>query len=157
MYEGGIREPWIVRWPGATDPGSVSGAAITSPDLYPTILEAVGLDPRPEQHVDGVSFVAALRGQAHARGPMFWHYPHYGNQGGAPSGAIRDGDLKLIEWFEEGRVELFDLAVDIGEAHDLSGDRPEVAASMLDALRRFQAETGSKIPAVNRSFTPEGG
>lgn len=157
MYEGGIREPWIVRWPGVTKSGSVTQAMVTSPDLYPTVLEALGLETRPEQHVDGESFVPALRGQEYSRGPMFWHYPHYGNQGGAPSGAIRDGSWKLIEWFEDDRVELFDLATDIGEARDLSGDRPETVSAMRKALRRFQTDTGAKIPIVNSAFTPKGG
>ncbi|GIS63546.1 MAG: sulfatase [Planctomycetaceae bacterium] len=115
MYEGGIREPMIVRWPGVTAAGSVCKQVVTSTDFYPTILEITGLKARPAQHRDGVSFVSLLKGKTRKRGPLLWHYPHYGNQGGAPAGAVREGRWKLIEWYEDKRVELFDLESDIGE------------------------------------------
>ncbi len=153
MYEGGIREPMMVRWPGVTAPGSVCETPVTSTDFYPTILEVAGLSPRPRQHVDGVSLVPLLRGKPLDRGPLFWHYPHYGNQGGAPSGAVRDGDWKLIEWYGDGgRVELYNLKADIGERKDLAKAMPDRAAALRATLRRWLQETGAKMPVPNPRY-----
>ena len=125
MYEGGIREPMIVRAPGFTRPGSRSDQPVISTDFYPTILELAGLPPQPDRHLDGTSFVPALKGDQLPERPLFWHYPHYGNQGGTPSGAVRLGQWKLIEWYEQGNLELFNLATDIGEQNDLAQRYPE--------------------------------
>ena len=121
IYEGGIREPCFIKWPGVTAPRSVCRSPIISMDFYPTILEMAGIDLRPEQHRDGVSLVPLLRGDAELdRDVLFWHYPHYANQGGFPGGAIRMGDWKLIERYEDGRTHLYDLKNDLGERHDLA-------------------------------------
>ncbi len=152
MYEGGIREPMIVRAPGVTRAGSKSDAVVTSTDFYPTILELAGLPAEPEHHVDGKSFVAVLKGKPFSRGPVYWHYPHYGNQGGAPAGAIRDGKWKLIEWYEDGRLELFDLESDIGETDSLSPRHPDVREVMdrLHAkLKTWRQETKAVMPKTN--------
>lgn len=149
MYEGGNREPTIVHWPGVTAPDSICTAPITSPDFYPTLLEIAGVDPLPEQHVDGVSFAPALRGEPTERGPIFWHYPHYGNQGGTPGCAVREGDYKLIEFFEDGRIELYDLRNDIGESHDISRQQPQRAAQMRARLQQWLAEVEAKFPEPN--------
>jgi arylsulfatase A-like enzyme len=102
-YEGGIREPLLVKWPGKIAPGSRTAEPVTSPDFYPTLLEAVGLDLIPEQHCDGESFLPLLQGKSWTRSnPLFWHFPHYGNQGDTPGCAVREGDWKLIEFFEDG-------------------------------------------------------
>jgi arylsulfatase A-like enzyme len=147
MYEGGIRVPLIVRWPGITAAGSVCRQPAITTDLYPTVLEALGLPPRPGQHVDGRSLAPLLRGgREPVHDALFWHYPHYGNQGDSPSGAIRQGDWKLIEHFEDGRVELFDLAHDLGEAHDLAAAEPERAARLLARLRAWREEVDAKLP-----------
>ncbi|QDU40752.1 Arylsulfatase [Maioricimonas rarisocia] len=133
LYEGGIREPFLIRWPGVTPPGSVSDVPVVSTDFYPTILDIAGLPLRPDQHLDGVSLVPLLRQEGEiADRALYWHYPHYSNQGGIPGGAIRDGDYKLIERFEDGRVHLYNLAEDIGERHDLAEQMPE----RVDAMRR---------------------
>jgi arylsulfatase A-like enzyme len=145
-YEGGVREPLIVAAPGMAKPGSVSDRVVTSPDFYPTLLELAGLPALPEQHRDGVSFVKALRGGEQSRGPVFWHYPHYGNQGGAPCGAVRDGDWKLIEWYEDGSVELFNLKNDLGEKHNLAAHKPARVKAMLEKLRAWRASVGAKMP-----------
>ena len=117
LYEGGIRVPLIVRWPGATRPGSTSDTPVISTDLYPTILEMAGLPARPAQHLDGLSLLPLVRQSGSlARDTFFWHYPHYSNQGGFPGGAIREGNDKLIERFEDGRVHLYDLARDRASA-----------------------------------------
>jgi len=152
MYEGGIREPMIVRWPGVTAAGSVCKQVVTSTDFYPTILEITGLKARPAQHRDGVSFVSLLKGKTRKRGPLLWHYPHYGNQGGAPAGAVREGRWKLIEWYEDKRVELFDLESDIGENRDLAKGQPERVRAMRSTLHRMLKETGAVMPARNERF-----
>jgi len=154
LYEGGIREPMIVRAPGLTRLGSVCTEPVTSTDFYPTILELAGLPLRPKQHADGRSFAPLLRGEPMQRGPIFWHYPHYGNQGGAPGGAVRDGPWKLIEWFEDGRIELYNLADDIGERHNLAEAHPEKARALLAKLRAWRRETGAKMPTPNPRYRP---
>lgn len=148
-YEGGVREPFLMVAPGVTRAGSVTDAVIISPDLYPTLLELAGLPARPDQHVDGVSFAPALRGQTVTRGPVFWHYPHYGNQGGAPYGAVREGNWKLIEWYEDGSLELFNLAEDLGEQKNLSAAEPARAHELLQKLRAWRASTGAQMPTPN--------
>jgi arylsulfatase A-like enzyme len=153
-YEGGVREPLIVFAPGVTKAGSVSPAVVTSPDFYPTMLELARLPALPQQHLDGVSFAKSLRGEKQTRGPVFWHYPHYGNQGGAPFGAVRAGDWKLIEWYEDGRVELYDLKNDLGEQRDLAKENPAKAAELADLLHDWRKQVGAKMPTPNPNYRP---
>jgi arylsulfatase A-like enzyme len=154
LYEGGIREPMIVRWPGVTKPGSRCSTPVTSADFYPTILEAGGLPARPRQHVDGMSLVPLLRGEPLRRGPIYWHYPHYSNQGGFPGGAVRDGRWKLIENFESGNFELYDLESDLSETRDLAAEQPEIVKDLVARLRRWQKETNAKFPSPRASTEP---
>lgn len=150
MYEGGTREPLIVKWPGVTTPGSRCSVPVTSPDFYPTILEIAGLPLLPQQHTDGVSFASLLRGeQSLVRDAIFWHYPHYGNQGGTPASSIRMGDFKLIEFFEDGRLELYNLKDDVSEKHNLVAELPELAAKMQQRLSEWRTSIGAKIPQPN--------
>ena len=129
LYEGGIREPMLMKWPGVVKAGSVCREPVTSTDFYPTMLEMAGLAAKPEQHVDGVSLVPLLKGEgAPKREAMYWHYPHYHGSGNRPSGAVRAGDYKLIEWYEDGQVELYHLKDDLGEQNDLAAKLPEKAA-----------------------------
>ena len=151
LYEGGIREPMIVRWPGRIAAGTTCDTPVISTDFYPTILDLAGLPAPPEQAMDGRSFAPLLRGKPFQRGPLFWHYPHYGNQGGAPGGAVRDGDWKLIEWYD-GRTELFNLAQDLGEQHNLAGQEPERTAALRAALARWRNEVGARMPAANPAY-----
>jgi len=149
LYEGGIREPMIIRWPGVTKPGSTCGAPVTSTDFYPTMLQMAGLAPRPKQHRDGVSIVPLLKGQKTLdREAIFWHYPHNHGSGSIPSGAVRAGDWKLIEWYGSGRVELFNLTDDIGETKDLAAANPDKAAQLLQMLRAWRKEVGAQIPSA---------
>ncbi|MGY8767146.1 MAG: sulfatase [Pirellulales bacterium] len=152
MYEGGIREPMMVRWPGVSKAGTTTDSYVTSTDFFPTILEMAGLPLEPLVHQDGKSFTSLLKGEPFSRGPIFWHYPHYGNQGGAPTAAIRDGDWKLIQWFEDDRVELFNLANDIGETKDLADKNVAKRDSLLSQLEAWKQEVGAKIPAVNKKW-----
>lgn len=147
MYEGGTREPLLVRWPGQVEAGSTCTQPVTSPDFYPTLLEAAGLPLVPEQHVDGTSFLPALRGDvSFQRDPIFWHYPHYGNQGGTPGSSVRQGDYKLIEFFEDGRLELYNLRTDIGETRNLATELPAVVEGLHAQLRQWRESIEAKIP-----------
>lgn len=146
MYEGGIREPMLVRWPGVTAAHSVCDQVVTSTDFFPTMLEMAALPARPKLHLDGQSMVPILRGERRERGPIFWHYPHYGNQGGAPTGAVRDGDWKLIEWYEDGRLELFNLADDLSEKHNVADANPEVRDRLQRQLADWRKATGAVMP-----------
>jgi len=154
LYEGGIREPMIVRAPGLTRPGSVSTEPVISTDFYPTMLDLAGLPARPDQHVDGVSLRPLLEGKKVDRGPIFWHYPHYGNQGGAPGGAVREGDWKLIEWYEDGRLELFNLRDDPGETRNLAEAHPDRIKALHAKLAAWRKDTGARMPSQNPRYKP---
>jgi arylsulfatase A-like enzyme len=133
LYEGGIREPFLIRAPGITRPGSVCDHPVVSTDFYPTMLALAGLEPRPKQHMDGISLLPLLEGKHHLdREAIYWHYPHYSNQGGFPGGAVRMGDWKFIERLEDGQVHLFNLKEDLGEQHDLAKTDPD----RVDAMRK---------------------
>jgi arylsulfatase A-like enzyme len=152
-YEGGIRVPLIATVPGVTRPGSVCHTPVISTDLYPTILELTGQPLAPQQHRDGVSMVPLLRGGALGPRLLFWHYPHYGNQGGAPCGVVRDGDWKLIEWFEDQRRELFNLSSDPGEKHDLAAANPGQVSALGARLLAWRADVHAVMPTKNPEWT----
>jgi arylsulfatase A-like enzyme len=150
LYEGGIRTPWIVRAPGVSKPGVTCDTPVITTDLYPTLLELAGLPLLPDQHRDGVSLVALLAGRELKRdAPLFWHYPHYGNQGGAPGGAIRDGDWKLIEWYEDGRRELFDLREDPSETRNTVAEHPEITRQLSQRLSAWRQAVDARMPTPN--------
>ena len=150
MYEGGVREPLIVRWPEFVAAGTACDRPVTSPDVYPTLLEAAGLPLRPEQHVDGLSFLPLLQGApGHERGPLFWHYPHYGNQGGTPGSSVRRGDWKLIEFFEDGRLELYNLRDDPGERCNRAASEPALAGELHGVLSAWRLRVEARIPQRN--------
>jgi arylsulfatase A-like enzyme len=152
-YGGGIRVPTIVRWPGVTD-GSVSDALVTTEDLYVTALRAAGVSVPADHTVDGRSLYPVLTGTADDREELYWHYPHYSNQGGTPVGAIRYGDYKLLEFYEDEHVELYDLANDVGERIDLSAALPGFAGQLRARLNQWQFETGAEMPGPNTDFNP---
>jgi arylsulfatase A-like enzyme len=146
IYEGGIREPFLIRAPSVTRAGGVCRVPVVSTDFYPTILELLGLPARPEQHQDGVSLVPLLGGEtALPRPALFWHYPHYSNQGGFPGGAVRMGPWKLIERYEDGRVHLFHLGDDPGERDDLAGGQADRVAAMRTRLHEWYREVGAQF------------
>ncbi|QBG45874.1 DUF4976 domain-containing protein [Verrucomicrobia bacterium S94] len=155
QWEGGIREPFIIHVPGMTKPGSVSDVPVIGMDFYPTMLELAGLPLKPEQHVDGVSLVPVLKGGRIKERDLFWHYPHYGNQGGEPSSIIRSGNWKLIYYHEDGRYELYNLSQDIGEQTDVAGRYPERVAELRKKLSRWFVETGATFPARDPRFDPD--
>ena len=156
MYDGGTREPYIVRWPGRVKAGSRCAMPITSPDLYPTLVEVAGLPLRPEQHCDGMSFLPALDGdESFERGAIFWHYPHYGNQGCTPASAIRDGQWKLIEFHEDPRLELYDVVADISETINVADSRPELVRDLHARLVQWRKDVGAKMPEPNPDWDGE--
>jgi arylsulfatase A-like enzyme len=150
LYEGGIRVPLVVRWPGVVKPGTTCDEPVITTDCFPTLLEMCGLAQHPEWHADGVSIVAALKQRAPlpARS-LFWHYPHYGNQGGQPGGAIRQDDWKLIEFFEDDHAELYNLRTDPGEQNDRAAAEPELARKLRENLHAWRKGVGAKMPAPN--------
>lgn len=155
LYEGGIREPLIVKWPGRIPAGSTERTPVTSVDFYPTLLELTGAADVDGHRSDGVSLAPLLSGKGELDPrTLYWHYPHYSNAGSSPSGAIREGDLKLIEWFEDDRVELFDLAADVAESADLSGERPDEARRLQAKLSAWRERVDAKPAAPNPDYDP---
>jgi arylsulfatase A-like enzyme len=148
-YEGGIHEPWFIRAPGITRPGSICDTPVISTDFYPTLLALAGLPLKPSQHRDGVSLLPLLRGGNLERGPLFWHYPHYSPQGGAPCGAVREGDWKLIEWYEDNSLELFNLRDDLAEQHNLAAANSDKARELQARLAAWRKSVNALMPAVN--------
>jgi arylsulfatase A len=147
LHEGGIREPLVVRWPGKTPPGSTSRTAVSSIDFYPTFLEIAGVQPPAGHVIDGISLVPLLAQSGDIdRKALYWHYPHFSNQGGVPAGAVRAGDHKLIEYFEDGRLELYNLKDDIGESRNLAASMPDKAAAMKEMLAAWRKEVGANMP-----------
>jgi len=157
LYEGGIREPLIVRAPGVTRPGSVCDTPVVSMDFFPTMLELAGLPLMPDKHCDGVSLVPLLsgRGQLPPR-TFYWHYPHYHGSTWTPGAAIRDGNWKLIEFYHWETVELYNLKDDLGEQHDLSRQFPEKTKELLGKLHAWQKRLHAKMPQRNPNWKPAG-
>jgi arylsulfatase A-like enzyme len=150
LFEGGIREPMIIRWPGITRPGSVCHVPVTSTDFYPTLLEMAGLPLRPEQHLDGVSLLPLLRGgDSLIRDAIFWHMPNYGTNGDFPGSAVRSGSYKLIEFFEDRRVRLYNLDEDVREQNDLSEQMPEKRDELLRMLEEWREEVDAPMMIQN--------
>lgn len=155
MYEGGIREPYIIKWPGQTKPGSKCSFPVTSTDFYPTMLEMAGLPQKTKQHQDGKSLIPLLKGKKEIdRDAIYWHYPHYSNQGGKPGGAVRKGDWKLIEWYENNRLELYNLKEDIGEQNNLIKKYPDKAKKLQALLHQWRIEVDAQMPKPNPDYKP---
>lgn len=146
LYEGGIREAFLVKWPGVTKPNSASDTPVVSTDFYPTMLEMADLPAKPNQHLDGVSLAPLLKQSGSIdREAIYWHYPHYANQGGFPGAAVRVGDYKLLERFEDGQVHLYNLKEDIGERNDLAEKMPDRVATMRNRLHAWYKEVDAKF------------
>src|SRR6185436_14483234 len=160
-YEAGHRIPWIVRMPGRVAPKTECDVPVLSQDLYPTLLELAGVPVPAGQAIDAVSIVPLLdrKGGLPER-PLYWHYPHYSNQGGRPGGAIRVGSFKLVEFFEDSKVELYDLASDPAEQHDLAASQPERAEEMKRKLAEWRKSVDAQMPTPNpepvEPFGPKG-
>jgi arylsulfatase A-like enzyme len=152
LYEGGVRTILVARWKDHIKPGTTDHPVIST-DFAPTILELTQ-SAAPAVQMDGRSFAPTLQGQSQTSGPLFWHYPHYGNQGSRPGSSMIDGNWKLIHWIEGDYMELFDLAADPGEKRDLSKENPDRVSSMRKQLDEFRTTTGARWPAPNPKFDP---
>jgi arylsulfatase A-like enzyme len=159
-YEGGVRVPLIVHWPGVTKPGAVSDTPVITMDLFPTLMDMVGLkvlEKTPLRH-DGVSLTPLLRGTGElTRTELFWHYPHHQHYqlgGATPYGAIRSGDFKLIEFYNDMRVELYDIKNDIGEQRDLVKAQPKLVEELRARLHAWRREVGAQMPTPNPKYDP---
>ena len=153
-YEGGIREPYYIRWPAKVFP-AVNKTPVTGTDFYPTILDACGLPLFPKQHLDGVSLLPILKGEEIEDRSIFWHYPHYSNQGGEPCSIIIDGDWKLIEDLEDGSHRLYNVRRDEGEQTDKAKDRPDLVKKLNAKLQAWKKETRARPMARNPKFDAE--
>jgi arylsulfatase A-like enzyme len=150
LYEGGIREPMIIKAPGVTQPGSICNQPVISTDFYPTMLELADIPLQPQRHADGTSLVPLLKGaEAIPHAPLTWHYPHYHGSTWTPGAAIRDGDWKLIELYEYDATELYNLKEDIGEATDLSSTYPGKTADLKNRLKTWQTRLNARMPTAH--------
>lgn len=153
LYEGGIRVPLIVRWPGRIPAATTCEVPVQSIDLFPTLTAAAGL--KTQAVPDGVSLLPVLRQSGELnREDLYWHYPHYSNQGGRPGAAIRSGEYKLIEFFETGRRELFHVARDLSESRNLSEEKPELVQHLGEKLAVWQQSAGARMMTANPEFIP---
>jgi arylsulfatase A-like enzyme len=156
LYEGGIREPLLIKWPSATKPGGVCDVPVCSIDFYLTILEMAGGKVGLTQIIDGVSLVPLLRQSGDLkRDALFWHYPHYSNQGDKPGGAIRKGDFKLIEFYEDGKLKLYNLKDDLGEKVDLAAKMPDKVKELHQMLRDWRRAVDAQMPTPNPDYQPQ--
>ena len=155
-YEGGIPVPFIIKAPGLTRPGSQCHEPVISTDFYPTMLEIAGLPPKPKQHRDGVSLVPLLKASKSSLGrkAIYWHFPLYHGRGCTPCSAVRAGDYKLIEYFEDYRIELYNLKDDIGEQNDLSKTNPAKADELRKMLHQWRKDVDAQIPKPNPDYDP---
>lgn len=155
-YEGGIRVPLIVKWPGVTKPGAVISEPVISSDLYPTCLAATGKGLLPNQHRDGLSLLPLLQGaQTLDREALFWHFPHYNQHPSSyPSSVIRRGPWKLIETFDPERVELYNLKEDLGESQDLASQHPDLTRSLQVQLNDWREAVGAQMMEPNPNYDP---
>jgi arylsulfatase A-like enzyme len=157
-YEGGTRVPLIVHWPGVTKSGSVCEIPVISMDLYPTILEIAGQKEAAGKSVDGANLAPLLRQDGELkRDALFWHYPHYQHYqlgGTTPYGAIRAGDFKLIEFFDDMRVELYNLREDIGEQRNLAAQMPAKVDELRARLHAWRKQVGAQMPSRNPDYNP---
>ncbi len=153
LYEGGLREPLIIRWPGHIQPESQTDTPVVLTDLVPTLLEAAGIDlAKTVGPLDGVSLLPLLKGDKIADRDLYWHFPNYTNQGGRPAGAMRRGRWKLVQQYEDNSVELYDLATDPGETNDLAAAQPATAKELVADFARWQIQVGAQRVIPNPEY-----
>ena len=162
LYEGGIREPLIVRWPGVVKPGSTCSEPVTSLDFFPTFLEIVGVKDRTKKSIDGISLLPLLTQKSGLnRSAIYWHYPHYHSSSIGPGSAVRAGGYKLIEWFDESicgpgnEFELYNLKNDIGEQNNLAKQMPERVENLKRMLYKWRSEVNAQMLTPNPDCNPE--
>jgi len=153
QWEAGTRVPLIIRTPGIAQ-GKICEVPVIGIDYFPTLLDYLGLTPNPQIPLDGVSFLPLLNGQKIENRLLYWHYPHYGNQGGEPSSTILDGDWKLIFYHEDGRNELYNLKIDESESEPLNAQYPEKVKELRSKLDLWLAEVKAKMPMADPLYDP---
>ena len=155
LYEGGIRTPLLVKWPGSVKANSSSDVPVCGIDLLPTLRDACGFEQTKTLNTDGVSWLPLLKQSGSiARESLFWHYPHYANQGGKPGGIVRSGEWKLIEFYEEGRRELFHVAKDVSESRNLAEQESDRVRDLSEKLAAWRTSVGALMPEPNPNYTP---
>ena len=154
QFEGGIREPYFIKVPGMGN-GKKCSTPVGGTDFYPTILDLAGVPLKPEEHNDGVSLLPLLKGDSIAERPLIWHYPHYGNQGGEPSSIIREGNWKLIHYYEDGHEELYNLKNDVSESQDLAAEYQDKKEALSKKLFAMLDEMGARYPERDPEWTQE--
>ncbi|MGC8744268.1 MAG: sulfatase [Verrucomicrobiia bacterium] len=155
-YEGGVRVPLIVYWKNVVKPGSICDEPVISVDYFPTILEIAGLKAPQNHIVDGESIVPLLKQTGKLRREnIFWHYPHYHPGGATPYSAVRSGNFKLIEFFEDSRLELYDLAADPSEKNNIANKNPELTRKLHELLKEWRKKVGAQLPTPNPDYAPE--
>lgn len=155
QWEGGIREPYLIWVPWMKNAGKKSYGLASGVDFYPTILDLAEIPLKPEQHIDGVSLLPLLKGKKQQDRILFWHYPHYGNQGGDPSSIIRKGDWKLIHYWEDGHDELYNLHSDVGEKTDIAAEFPKRALELRNRLDEFLKSVNAKTPVNDPKYNAD--
>ena len=154
LYEGGIRVPMIVKWPHKGKKGTICDEPLISVDFYPTILEMVGAEDKIKD-IDGKSFTRLVQGKKMDRGPIYWHFPQYSNHGmQSPGGAVRYGNYKLLEYYENGTVQLFNLKDDIGEQNDLSKIEVQKAKELTAKLHQWRKDVNAQMMSPNPEYDP---
>ena len=152
LYEGGVREPTIIRAPGVTQAGSVSNQPMVSMDFFPTMLELAGLPLRPNLHMDGRSLLPELKGKKGKPRPLYWHYPHYHGSTWKPGASIREGDWKLIKFYDQEKVELYNLKKDPSEKKDLAKKNSAKSKELENKLLAWQKQMNAKLPKPNPNY-----
>ncbi len=157
-YEGGVRVPTIINWPGVTEPGSVCDEPVMGIDIYPTLLDITGIAGSPEQNdsMDGVSIKSLIEdADATIARDLFWHFPHYHAGGDSPYSTIRSKDWRLVEFYEDGSLELYNLNDDLGESKNLASINPEITQELHKKLKRWRKKVGAQMMTENPDFDPE--
>jgi arylsulfatase A-like enzyme len=154
-YEGGVRVPLMIRWPGRTRAASICDTPVMGIDLYPTVLEMTGAARERGQVIDGESLAGLCRGAGSLRREaIFWHYPHYHLGGATPYSAVREGPWRLIQFQEDGRMELYNLAADVSESADLASRYPERVNRMKQRLENWRRAVGAQMAVPNPDYDP---
>ena len=152
QWEGGIREPFFINVPWYKSNGVSTNYPVIGTDFYPTILDLIGAEVLPNQHVDGVSLKPLLEGQTLSKRPLFWHYPHYGNQGGEPSSIIQEDRWKLIHYWEDERNELYNLALDNTEQMNIASENPKIVKQLSNKLNAWLLKVGANMPSKDLEY-----
>jgi arylsulfatase A-like enzyme len=152
VYEGGLRIPLIVRWPGRIPAGKVVDDPVVNTGWIPTLLELAG-QPVP-RGLDGTSFAAGLKGGDWPKSRLFWHFPHYNNQGGRPTGAVRDGNWLLVAFYDEDKNELYNLGDDMSQKQDLAAKHPQRVTELRTTLETWCRENNAQTNKPNPDFVP---